>query len=267
MCVHHTTVVRPHSVTSSGWCRSTSASSPTRFVKASVGGKALGREHPLQPRNPVDLQELPVGHLRVERGDLLVRHPRRVAVARDTPPLGQGLHACRLVRARANWRLVHGPSGCSAAEALIRLVAGDRRLRQGDREVGVQPAALDQEPGLGPLSRLPSTALWVRVSCGGSPPKLPFQIPPPRTAEGSPKGSSPPRPWRWHCCRARAFAPASAVRHLRVLRRSRPPPRQPLQRHGCERSRCHGSWPAPSPRARRHRRPRRLRRRSGRRCG
>ena len=90
LCVHQMTVVRPHSVTSAGWCRSDLRELADAVRERERGGEALGRKHPLQPRNPVDLQELPVRHLRVERGDLIVGHPRRVAVARDALPLVSG---------------------------------------------------------------------------------------------------------------------------------------------------------------------------------
>src|SRR5215203_481430 len=44
LCVHQLTVTLPHSVSSAGWCPSSSACSPTLLVKASAWAKREGGE-------------------------------------------------------------------------------------------------------------------------------------------------------------------------------------------------------------------------------
>ena len=67
---------------------SASASLPTFAVNASASAKsAAGKTR--RRRDPVDLEQLPVGNLRSQLGDLLVCHGRSVAPARDAPLLRQ----------------------------------------------------------------------------------------------------------------------------------------------------------------------------------
>ena len=52
--------------------------------------EVVEREYPPQALDAVDLDELPVGDLRHELGDLGIGHGRRVAAARDALHLREG---------------------------------------------------------------------------------------------------------------------------------------------------------------------------------